>query len=161
MTSGLDDFLNTLHAYALETPPGKDASRRFVARLGEECAFIRTQDIRHPIRFLRQMEGNPPRRFDVSGFNPALVDDLNPVRHYVAFVVVGFWLPWLLGLGVLYLWEVAGFVRYGGEWSPRDVACGLVGLRHGRAIHSKGYLVLPDLVRRDLAAPGAEGLTET
>lgn len=153
MASGLDDFLETLNLFASETPPGEGASTRFVARLGEECAYIRFSDIWRPWRFLRQMEGNPPLRFDVSGFNPALVDDANPVRHYVAFVVVGFWLPWLLALGVLYLWEVAGFVRYRGVWSRRDVACGRVGVRHGRQVRREGHEVLPALVRRDLAAP--------
>jgi hypothetical protein len=153
MASGLDDFLNTLHLFASETPPGKDATARFVARLGEECAYIRLSDIRHPLRFLRQMAGAPPRRFGVSGFNPALVDDANPVRHYVAFVVVGFWLPWLLGMATLYAWEIAGFVRYRGVWSPRDVASGKVGLRHGRRVRRDGHLALPELVRRDLAAP--------
>lgn len=152
MVSGLDDFLTTLDLYAREAPPGKGASAHFVARLGEECAYIRLQDARHPIRFLRQMAGNPPRRFDPSGFNPALVDDANPVRHYVAFVVVGFWLPWLLGVAVLYLWEIAGFVRYRGAWSPRDIASGRVGLRHGRQVRREGYEALPALVRRDLAA---------
>jgi hypothetical protein len=158
MASGFDDFLAMLNVYASETPPGKEASARFVARLGEECAYIRLGDIRHPLRFLRQMAGAPPLRFGTSGFNPALVDDANPVRHYAAFVVVGFWLPWILGIAVLYAWESAGFFRYRGAWSARDVASGRIGLSHGRQVRRQGHQVLPDLVRRDLAAPSESPL---
>jgi hypothetical protein len=120
--------------------------------MGADFAHIQPHDVLRPLRFLRQMAGNPPVRFAVSGFDPNLVDDLNPVRHYVAFLVVGFWLPALLALLVLAAWEVAGFVRYRGLWSQKDVRSGLVGLRHGRYVRRHGPRALPPLIHADLAA---------
>lgn len=152
MQSGLDRFIETITTYASQVSPDRRGSARFVARLGEECAFIRLRDLRHPIRFFRQMAGHPPLRFGVDGFDPSVVDDANPVRHYVAFVVVGYWLPGFLALPVLYLWEILGFVRYRGRWSPGDMRSGRIGVRHGRAVRRHGPQVLPDLVRRDLGA---------
>jgi hypothetical protein len=106
------------------------------------------------------MAGQPPLRFGAAGFNPAMVDDQNPARHYIAFVVVGYWLPMILGYLVLYAWEIAGFVRYGGRWSPNDVRSGKAGLHHGRAVQRGGPEVLAPLVRRDLgAAPGSVART--
>ncbi len=150
---GLEGFLATIARIAATVPPGRQGTRLFVSRLGEECAYIRLADLTHPFRFLRQMAGQPPLRFGVQGFNPAMVDDRNPARHYVAFVVVGYWLPWVLGMLVLYGWEIAGFVRYGFVWSPNDVRSGKVGLHHGRAVQREGPLALPPLVRRDLGMP--------
>lgn len=160
--TGIDEFVATIETIASETaasqladgkpPTGWRSTARFVTRLGKECAFIRISDIRTPLRFLRQMSGNPPRRFATSGFNPEVVDDQNPARHYVAFVVVGFWLPAPLALCVLYAWEAAVFVRYKGMWSPRDVRSGMIGLRHGRRVRREGASILPDLVRADLGA---------
>jgi len=151
--TGLDRFVETLESCTRDLPPGWRGSAPAINRLGEECAFIRLQDMRRPLRFLRQMSGSPPLRFGATGFNPDLVDDGNPVRHYVAFVVVGFWLPMLLGVLVLYGWEVLGFIRYWGHWSPKDVRSGMIGLRHGRAARRMGASVLPELVRRDLGIP--------
>lgn len=156
MASGLDRFLELIEAYASQTTPGRGASARFVSRLGEDCAFICTRDIWQPIRFLRQMAGPPPILFGIDGFRPDLVDDRNPVRHYMAFVVVGFWLPALPAIVMLYTWEVLGFFRYGGRWSANDVRSGWIGLRHGRRVRQFGPWALPVLVRRDLGAP-AEG----
>ena len=119
--------------------------------MGADFAHIQPRDVLRPLRFLRQMAGNPPVRFDVTGFDPELVDDLNPARHYVAFLVVGFWLPALPALLVLAAWEVAGFVRYRGLWSNKDVRSGLVGLRHGRHVRRDGPHALPPLIRADLA----------
>ncbi len=147
---GLDGFVEFIEQNAAAAAPGRAGRRAFVSRLGEACAFIRMKDVRHPFRFLRQMAGQPPLRFGVSGFHPDMVDDKNPARHYMAFVVVGYWLPWLLALLVLYAWEVAGFVRYGGVWSRNDVRSGKAGLRHGRCVQREGPNVLGDLVRRDL-----------
>lgn len=124
--------------------------RAFIARIGSDCAGIHLENVRQPVRFLREMQGNPPLRFGTSGFAPTLVDDLNPARHYVAFVVVGYWLPFILGLGVLYFWEIASFFRYRGSWSQNDVRSGIVGLRHGRAVARLGVGVLAGLAARDL-----------
>jgi hypothetical protein len=158
--TGLDDFVATIEKFTAEAavaemaegrpPTGRRRDTRLITRLGEEAAHIRPGDIRHPLRFLRQMAGNPPRRFATSGFRPDVVDDHNPARHYVAFLVVGYWLPMLLALCVLYAWEIAGFVRYGGVWSKRDVRSGMIGLRHGRRVRREGAEVLPKLVRADL-----------
>lgn len=153
--TGLEQFVETLESHARKAPPGPVGSARFLMGLAEECAYICMADLRHPVRFLRQMAGAPPVRFGISGFNPALVDDQNPVRHYMAFVVAGFWLPALLAVALLYAWEVLGFFRYGRVWSANDVACGWIGLHHGRALRRHGPWVMPTLVRRDLGMPPA------
>jgi hypothetical protein len=142
-----------------------DATRRYIAeeggdngkvvrRLGEDFAFIRLQDVGNPYKFLRQMEGNPPIRLGTEGFRRELVDDHNPARHYMAFVSMGYWLPYWLAMVVLYLWEVAGYIRYGFKWSPEDMQSGLTGVRHGNAVRHQGIAVLPRLMERELAEPG-------
>ena len=150
-TTGLNAFVHYLENQVATAARAGYSSRRFIDRISEDCAYIRLQDIKQPWRFLRQMEGAPPLRFGTAGFNPRLVDDHNPARHYMAFVFLGFWLPRPLALVALYAWEAAGFVRYGGHWSARDVACGLVGLRHGAAVRRQGPAVLPSLVMQELA----------
>lgn len=152
--TGFDGFVQTIVTRAAEAPPGWPGSARFVMQLGEECAYIHLHDLGSPTRFLRQMAGQPPLRFGTEGFNPAIVDDSNPARHYMAFVVAGFWLPALLAVLLLYIWELLGLFRYG-HWSQNDVACGWMGLHHGRAVRRHGPWVLPALVRRDMAAPPA------
>ncbi|MCB0022646.1 MAG: hypothetical protein KDD91_06395, partial [Caldilinea sp.] len=144
-TTGLDRFLAYLQAAAAQAPPGWPGSVWFMLRVGEDCAGIRTSDVARPYRFLRQMAVAPPVQFGATGFSPEFTDDGNPARHYIAFVFVGFWLPAPLAIAVLYAWEIAGFVRYGGYWSPRDVASGHLGIRHGRAVRSAGPTVLPGL----------------
>ncbi len=147
---GLAGFVAFIEQTAAEVAPARAGTRDFVRRMGEACACIRFEDLTHPLRFLRQMAGQPPLRFGTGGFDPTMVDDQNPARHYTAFVVVGYWLPMVAALLVLYAWEVAGFVRYKGRWSPNDVRSGMAGLRHGRAVRREGPGVLASLVRRDL-----------
>jgi hypothetical protein len=141
-----------------------DATRRYireengdsaivVKRLSEDFAYIRLEDIRHPYRFLAQMEGNPPIQLGTRGFRSDLVDDHNPARHYIAFVAMGFWLPFPLAILVLYLWEFAGYVRYGFKWSPEDIRSGKVGVHHGNVVRHQGIQQLPELMVADLAAP--------
>lgn len=149
--TGFDGFLETVIDHAHQAPPGWQGSARFVMQLGEECAFIHVRDVGSPVRFLRQMAGQPPLRFGTDGFNPAIVDDGNPARHYMAFVVAGFWLPAAAAVLLLYVWELLGLVRYG-HWSAHDVACGWVGLHHGRCVRRHGPWVLPPLLRRDVGA---------
>jgi hypothetical protein len=127
-------------------------SRKVVQRLAEDFAYIHLHDIWNPLKFLRQMEGHPPIRLGTHGFRRELVDDHNPARHYIAFVAMGYWLPYLLATAVLYLWEIAGFVRYGFRWSEADMLSGLTGVRHGNAVRCQGIGVLPELMARDLAA---------
>jgi hypothetical protein len=148
--SGLDKFVAYLSAQAQAAPPGFAGAAWFILRIGEDCAYIRLEDMWHPRRFLRQMAGHPPLRFGVEGFSLALVDDYHPARHYIAFVFVGFWLPRWLSLFTLYAWEVAGFLRYGFQWSQRDVHCGLVGLRHGAWVRRYGPVVLPGAAAGEL-----------
>jgi len=124
----------------------------FIREIAEQYAFIRLQDVGRPLQFLRQMAGAPPRRFGTRGFRRELVDDQNPVRHYTAFVFVGYWLPLGLGMLVLWAWEILGFVRYRGHWSQPDIRNGGIGLRHGREVRRAGAAVLPTLITRDLAA---------
>ena len=127
-------------------------SDRVVRRLSEDFAYIRLQDVWNPYRFLRQMEGNPPIRLGTQGFRQELIDDHNPARHYMAFVAMGYWLPYVLAMVVLYLWEVAGYLRYGFKWSEADMLSGLTGVRHGNAVRHQGIAVLPGLMEKDLAA---------
>jgi hypothetical protein len=148
---GIDDFISYISAQAALAPSGFPGAAWFVLQTCEECANIRLRDITNLRRFLRQMAGAPPLRFNTAGFRPELVDDRNPVRHYMAFVFVGFWAPAPIAILMLYVWELAGFVRYGGVWSPRDIACGLVGLRHGGLVARFGPAVLPGLVAGELA----------
>lgn len=148
---GLEAFVATIESAAHQCQDGKQGRRRFVGELGSLCAGIHGENIfRHPIRFLSEMQGNPPLRFGTEGFSPDVVDDLNPARHYMAFVVVGYWLPMVLAIPVLYAWEIASFVRYKGHWSQKDMHSGMIGIRHGRAVARSGVDVLGPLVRRDL-----------
>ena len=143
-------FVQVVSDYASQVPPNWRGSARFVRRIGEEFAFIRMADLWRPLRFLRQMAGAPPVQFGDQGFDPALVDDRNPARHYVAFVVMGFWLPAPLAWLTLVSWEVLGFLRYGGKWSRPDMRLGQIGLRHGRRVRRHGARILPRLIEEDL-----------
>lgn len=126
-------------------------SGRVVRRLAEDFAYIHLHDIWNPYRFLRQMEGQPPIQLGTKGFRRDMVDDYNPARHYIAFVAMGYWLPYPLALAVLYLWEVAGYIRYGFKWSEADMLSGLIGVRHGNTVRRKGVEVLPELMAAELA----------
>lgn len=149
--NGLDHFLAYLQRMAAQAPTGWPGHLWFLLRISEDCAGIFTADVVRPLHFLRQMADAPPLRFDASGFSPAIVDDQNPARHYIAFVFVGFWLPTFLAIAVLYAWEVAGFIRYRGFWSEKDVASGKIGVAHGRWLRRTAPVVLPGLVAADLA----------
>jgi hypothetical protein len=131
-------------------------SSKVVRRLAEDFAFIHLGDIRRPFKFLRQMEGFPPIRLGTVGFRRELVDDKNPARHYVAFVAVGYWLPYWPAMALLYLWEVAGYIRYGFKWSEADMLSGVTGVRHGHLVRHQGIEILPELMVRDLAANAVE-----
>ena len=146
--SGLPGLLAATQRYIAEE---KGDSGKVMRRLAEDFAYIRLQDIRHLYKFLRQMEGNPPVMLGTKGFRRELVDDRNPARHYMAFVAMGYWLPYLLALAVLYLWEFAGYIRYGFKWSPADMLSGFTGVRHGNAVRHRGIEVLPGLMAADLA----------
>ena len=80
-----------------------------------------------------------------------VVDDYNPARHYMAFVFVGYWLSTLPAEIVLWCWEIAGFIRYRGQWSPKDIVSGKIGIRHGRLVRRYGAPILPGLVAAELA----------
>ena len=148
--AGFDAFVSYVSDQAAQAPSGWAGAAWFVLQVGQECAGIRLQDLGQPTRFLRQLAAASRLQFGVAGFAPALVDDENPARHYIAFVFVGFWLPPSLALAVLYAWEVAGFIRYRGQWSQRDVQAGSIGLRHGRWVATLGPAVLPGLIAGEL-----------
>ena len=149
--SGVDAFIGDTCRLAAQADPNRAGTVRFVLNMGEDFAFIRLSDLWRPLRFLKQMASVPPVRFGTEGFRVEVVDDLNPARHYTAFVFVGFWLPTLLAICVLWLWEIAGFVRYKGHWSPGDIRSGNIGIRHGRLVHRYGPTVLPALIAAELA----------
>jgi len=148
---GVDGFISEVSRLAAQAQPGSAGRRRFMLEAAEAFAFIRLQDVGHPLRFLKQMAGKPPMQFGPSGFRPDVVDDQNPARHYMAFVFLGFWLPkWLAVVG-LWLWEMAGTVRYG-YWAGKDMAMGYIGIRHGRVVRAAGPTILPSLIAAELAA---------
>ncbi len=156
--SGLDLFISAVSERISRVPPSWWNTARFVLRIADDFAYVRLRDIWRPLRFLRQMAGAPPYRFDKRGFRSTIVDDENPARHYTAFVFIGFWLPAPLAMLALWLWEIAGFVRYGGRWSPNDIASGDVGIRHGRLLRKYGQTIMPGLIASELAEhPGCEG----
>ncbi|MBV7335181.1 hypothetical protein KFU94_44470 [Chloroflexi bacterium TSY] len=127
---------------------------RFVLWISERYANICLRDLWRPMRFLKQLMGKPPIEFGTDGFRPDLVDDSAPARHYTAFVFTGFWLPYPLAFIALWLWEFLGYLRYNWQWSQKDMAMGLIGIRHGREVRRHGPTVLSDLILRDLAEPG-------
>lgn len=147
--SGLPGLIAATRCYIDEADGD---SNQVVRRLSEDFAYIRWQDVGHPYKFLSQMEGSPPIQLGTKGFRAELVDDRNPARHYVAFVAMGFWLPYWLAMAVLYLWETAGYIRYGFQWSPEDILSGKIGIRHGNAVRHQGIDMLPELMAVDLAS---------
>jgi len=149
---GVRRLIDEISIYAGQAERGWQGSARFVLHISDLYAYIRPRDMGDPRRFLKQMAGAPPVQLGTEGFRPELVDDHNPARHYVALLFVGFWLPYPLALLVLYAWEVAGFVRYHGQWSQADVRCGLVGLQHGKLVRRYGPTALPALIAAELAA---------
>lgn len=134
------------------------STHAFILEISDAYAFIRLQDWRHPLRFLKQISGDPPIKFGTTDFKRTIVDDKNPARHYTAFVFVGYWLPRPLALVVLWAWEILGFFRYQFHWSWRDLECGDIGIRHGRLVRRHGPTVLAGLIERDLVEKESERL---
>lgn len=156
--TGIAAFLTDVNARATQAGITGCSTSAFILDIGDAYAFIRLRDWRRPLQFLKQMAGAPPLQFGTAGFNPAIVDDKNPARHYTAFVFVGYWLPTPLALLVLWAWEILGFLRYHGRWSRRDIRCGRIGIRHGRQVRRHGPRVLADLIERDLAEAKERGI---
>jgi hypothetical protein len=148
--TGIDAFVADVSRRVAISSPDWQGTTRFIQDIAEAYAYIRPQDMRSPLRFLKQMAGAPPVQFGNKGFRRSLVDDQNPARHYTAFVFVGFWLPVLLATLVLWTWEILSFFRYGGHWSTADMRMGQVGMQHGRLVRRHGPAVLPSLIRREL-----------
>jgi len=146
---GINAFIRFIRAQVNEASPGWKGTVGFILRISEDCAFIRLQDIWHPVRFFKQMSGKPPIRFGTQGFKKELLDDQNPARHYIAFVFVGFWLPYPLAALVLWLWEALGFLRYG-FFSQPDMELGWIGIAHGAQVRRHGATVLPHLIEQGL-----------
>ncbi|MEZ4658296.1 MAG: hypothetical protein R2911_12045 [Caldilineaceae bacterium] len=149
-SKGLSGFIAHVNQHVAAAPAGMRGKIAFVLRIGQDYANIHLGDIWRPLRFLRQMAGSPPVQFGQRGFKTELVDDYAPARHYTAFVFVGFWLPYLPAIVVLWLWEMLGFIRYKGHWSPADIRMGYVGIRHGVLLRRSEPAVLPRLIARDL-----------
>lgn len=148
---GVDALIAGVSAYARQSLRGARSADWFVRTLAEQYAFIKLGDLHRPWRFLRQMAGAPPVQLGADGFRRDLVDDYNPARHYMAFVFIGFYLPGFSAALMLWLWEIASFVRYGGEWSWPDMASGRIGIAHGRLVRRYGPAVLPGLIAGELA----------
>ena len=148
---GINAFIEAIGQQAAQTAPGWKSTAQFILRISDAYAGIRFKDIRHPRRFLKQLTGNPPVRFGQQGFKAELIDDPEPMRHYVAFVFVGFWLPYPLAGAFLWIWEALGVLRHG-FWGEADMKIGWIGIEHGRHVRRHGPIVLSHLIRRDLAA---------
>lgn len=149
---GFSGFLQDVNMMVDNATEQQLSRRDFIMQIAERYANIRLDDIGRPLRFLIQLSGRPPVCFGAQGFRLAIVDDREPARHYTAFVFVGYWLPTFLAILVLWAWEMLGFVRYRGQWSQPDIRCGMLGIRHGRAVRKMDPSVLPQLVARDLSA---------
>jgi hypothetical protein len=153
---GVDGLIQGVEQVLLEARRRGAGDGWAMLRLGEDYANIRLGDVRRPLRFLRQMAGAPPLRLGTTGFRAEYVDDHNPARHYMAFVLLGYWLPRWMALTFLLLWEVAGWIRYGFVWSPCDLACGVLGVRHGGWVRRYGAVILPGLIAGELADGSCE-----
>jgi hypothetical protein len=149
--TGIAAFMADVKTRATNSVAARRSTRAFILEISDAYAFIRLQDWRRPLLFLRQMAGQPPIKFGTQGFKCMLVDDKNPARHYTAFVFVGYWLPTPLAVVVLWAWEILGFFRYHGHWSQPDLRCGAIGIRHGRLVRHHGPTILTELIKRDLA----------
>lgn len=147
---GVSAFIADVKARAARSIEQSCSTRDFILEISDAYAFIRLQDWRRPLRFLKQMAGTPPITFGTAGFKCTIVDDENPARHYTAFVFVGYWLPTPLAFLVLWAWEILGFIRYRWRWSSRDMQCGYIGVHHGRQVRKQGTAVLADLIAQDL-----------
>ena len=146
---GINAFIEAIKQQAAQTSPGWKNTAQFILRISDAYAGIRFKDIRHPRRFLMQLTGNPPVRFGKQGFNPELIDDSEPMRHYIAFVFVGFWLPYPLAGAFLWIWEILGIFRHG-IWGEADMKLGWSGIEHGGHVRRHGPIVLSHLIKRDL-----------
>lgn len=152
--TGVTAFIADVKARAATNLAQQRSTQAFIQEISDVYAFIRLQDWRYPLKFLKQMAGPPPVRFGTTGFKRAIVDDQNPARHYTAFVFVGYWLPMPLAVLVLWAWEILGFFRYRFHWSRQDLTCGYIGIRHGRQVRRYGPTVLVQLIERDLVERG-------
>ncbi len=149
---GLPTFVAALEQKLEQFGAEPQATTAFILRLGEEYAAIRLGDLRFPLRFLKQIAGEPPVVFNASGFRADLAENANDnvARHYTAFLFVGYWLPVVLAIPLMLAWEVLGFLRYRLHWSQQDLRSGWLGIQHGRAVRKAGAAILPGLVMRDL-----------
>jgi hypothetical protein len=128
VAQSIEHYLTYLEQQAAGVPATPVGTRQFINRIAADCANVHAGDLRRPLRFLRQAAALPTLRF----------------------VWIGFWLPYPLAWLLVWLWEIAGFFRYRGDWSANDVACGMIGIRHGRQVWRKGPAALAALVKRDL-----------
>lgn len=149
---GCTAFLADVRTRVKEATANEMETKNFVLQSARRYSNIDVNDaIRRPKQFLVQISGSPPVCFGTPGFVEKIVDDQEPARHYTAFVFVGYWLPKILAIPVLWAWEFLGMIRYG-HWSQPDVRSGYIGIDHGRAIRKQGFTLWPELIERDLKA---------
>ena len=149
LTEGCPAFAGYAETLAAQAAHEGRRTRWFMLELARQCGNVDLSRLGHPIRFWRSLRELPPKRFGNIGFRAELVDDFHPARHYVAFLMIGFFLPYPLALAFGWLWERAeGIVL--GEFSPRDVALGRLAIAHGRTVRQAGPAALPALIRKEL-----------
>lgn len=108
---GIEAFVTDVRDQANKSSSNWLGKIQFILRISERYANIRLRDLWRPIRFLKQLISRPPVEFGTDGFQEDLVDDYAPARHYTVFVFTGFWLPYLLAVIMLWLWEFLGYLR--------------------------------------------------
>ncbi|MSP13068.1 MAG: hypothetical protein EXR62_08925 [Chloroflexi bacterium] len=147
---GATGFVARVQYYAGLSSQHTRSSHWFIDTLACQFAGLDLADWWRPWRWFRAMgSAKPPEDMGPAGFRVDLVDDNRPARHYVAFLMIGYYLTYPLGWLVMYGWEILGWVRYG-SFSRTDILLAKVGLQHGVMIRRDGPEILADLIVRDL-----------
>ncbi|MBI3941676.1 MAG: hypothetical protein HY326_01565 [Chloroflexi bacterium] len=147
---GAAGFVERVHIYERLSSQHAKPSNWFIDTLSRQFAGVDPADWWRPWRWLRAMgSAQPPEDVGSAGFRPDLVDDDRPARHYIAFVMAGYHMPYLLGSILMYAWEILGRIRYG-SFSTKDILLAEIGLKHGGAVRRHGPEILTDLIQQDL-----------
>jgi len=140
-----------------ERAAGERRGARWLAlTLAHQCANVDFHLLRRPLHFWRALRQEPPVCFGPRGFRGSLADDFHPARHYSAFLMIGYFLPYALAAAFAWLWEAAEGIFLGG-YSRCDVALSRIAVRHGNILRRQGPAALAPLILRDLCEPEQAG----
>lgn len=147
---GAAGLIERVEVYARLSSQHSKSSDWFIDTLSRQFAGLDPADWWRPWRWLHAMgSARPPEDVGAAGFRPEFVDDDRPARHYIAFVMIGYYLPYFLGWIIMYGWEILGRIRYG-TFSNKDVLLAKVGLKHGDMVRRRGPEIVADLIEQDL-----------